>query len=75
MEEWRQQNQIPSTMRTFAIDRVGETGAVRELPTPEIGAADVLVLVRAAGVNPLDWKIRDGRRSFDDLRSICRQRS
>ncbi|HJU04120.1 MAG TPA: NADP-dependent oxidoreductase, partial [Nitrospiraceae bacterium] len=68
METARQQKQIPSTMRAFVIDSLGETGAVRELPTPEVGAADFLIRVRAAGVNPLDWKIRDGKRSFGDLR-------
>ena len=68
MGEGRQQNQVPSIMRAFAIDRFGESGTVRELATPEIGADEFLVRVRAAGVNPLDWKIRDGRRSFGDLR-------
>jgi len=31
-----------------------------ELPRPEPGPGDLLVRVRAAGVNPLDYKIRDG---------------
>jgi NADPH:quinone reductase-like Zn-dependent oxidoreductase len=30
------------------------------LPTPEIGADEVLIRVRAAGVNPFDWKVADG---------------
>jgi NADPH:quinone reductase-like Zn-dependent oxidoreductase len=30
-------------------------------PRPEPGAGQVLVRVRAAGVNPIDWKIRRGR--------------
>jgi NADPH:quinone reductase-like Zn-dependent oxidoreductase len=30
------------------------------LPTPEIGAGEVLIRVRAAGVNPFDWKVADG---------------
>lgn len=32
-----------------------------ELPEPEPGATEVLVRVRAAGVNPVDWKTRAGR--------------
>jgi NADPH:quinone reductase-like Zn-dependent oxidoreductase len=32
-----------------------------ELPRPEPGPGDLLVRVRAAGVNPLDYKIRDGK--------------
>ena len=31
-----------------------------ELPRPEPGPGELLVRVRAAGVNPLDYKIRDG---------------
>ena len=32
-----------------------------ELPKPEPREGEVLVRVKAAGVNPVDWKIRDGR--------------
>ena len=32
----------------------------REHPDPEPGAGEVLVRVRAAGVNPIDWKLRAG---------------
>ena len=46
-------------MLAFAIDRSGETGALRELAAPAPGANDILVRIRAAGVNPVDWKIRD----------------
>jgi len=31
-----------------------------DLPKPTPGAGEVLVAVRAAGVNPVDWKIRQG---------------
>jgi NADPH:quinone reductase-like Zn-dependent oxidoreductase len=34
---------------------------ISDLPTPEIGEGEVLVRIRAAGVNPVDWKIREGR--------------
>jgi NADPH:quinone reductase-like Zn-dependent oxidoreductase len=43
--------------------QVGEGGtlSVRELPVPKAGAGEVLVKVRAAGVNPVDWKVAGGR--------------
>ncbi len=31
-----------------------------DVPKPAPGAGEVLVAVRAAGVNPVDWKIREG---------------
>lgn len=31
-----------------------------ETVRPEAGAGEVLLRVRAAGVNPLDWKVRAG---------------
>jgi NADPH:quinone reductase-like Zn-dependent oxidoreductase len=60
--------QIPATMRAFAIDRFGEPGSFRELPTPTIGADEMLVRVHAAGVNPIDWKVRDGFKAIEDVR-------
>lgn len=33
---------------------------ITDLPTPEPGEGEVLVHIRAAGVNPVDWKIREG---------------
>src|SRR5512147_17208 len=43
--------------------QVGEGGtlAVREMPVPKPAAHEVLVKVRAAGVNPVDWKVAGGR--------------
>jgi len=49
-------------MRAFAIDRFGEHGSVRDLPEPVAAPGEVLVRVTFAGVNPVDWKIRDGLR-------------
>ncbi|CAJ37678.1 predicted NADPH:quinone reductase (alcohol dehydrogenase superfamily) [Methanocella arvoryzae MRE50] len=39
-----------------------------DVPRPEAGAGEVLVRIRAAGVNPVDWKIRAGymREMFRD---------
>src|SRR5690625_7901472 len=34
---------------------------LQERPVPQPGAGELLVEVRAAGVNPADWKIRTGQ--------------
>jgi len=49
-------------MKAFIVDRYGRKQSLRsaEMPTPELRDDDVLVQVHAAGVNPLDSKIRDG---------------
>ena len=49
-------------MKAFAIDRYGGPDALtlRDLAEPEPGPGDLLVEIRAASVNPVDFKIRDG---------------
>lgn len=49
-------------MKAFIIDRYGRADRVRaaEMPEPELREDDVLVQVHAAGVNPVDNKIRSG---------------
>ena len=49
-------------MKAFIVDRYGGPDRVRagETPDPEVGENDVLVEIHAAGVNPLDSKIRNG---------------
>jgi NADPH:quinone reductase-like Zn-dependent oxidoreductase len=47
-------------MRAIAEVQFGGPVGLMDLPTPEIGADEVLVRVRAAGVNPFDWKVADG---------------
>ena len=49
-------------MKAFIVDRYGSNDGVRagEMPDPELRDDDVLVQIHAAGVNPLDSKIRDG---------------
>lgn len=32
-----------------------------ERPEPEVGPRDVLIAVRAASLNPIDFKVRDGK--------------
>jgi NADPH:quinone reductase-like Zn-dependent oxidoreductase len=47
-------------MRAIAEDEFNGPISLRDLPVPEIGANEVLIRVRAAGVNPFDWKVADG---------------
>lgn len=49
-------------MKAIIIEAYGDIGQFKEaeLPEPEISANEVLVEVRAVGVNPIDWKIRAG---------------
>jgi len=49
-------------MKAIRIHRHGgpEVLEYEEAPRPEPGEGEVLVRVRAAGVNPVDWKIREG---------------
>ncbi|MFG2904644.1 NADP-dependent oxidoreductase [Kitasatospora sp. NPDC048286] len=49
-------------MKAIAINRYGGPEVVEytDLPDPKVGPDSVLVEVRAAGVNPVDWKVRDG---------------
>jgi NADPH:quinone reductase-like Zn-dependent oxidoreductase len=53
-------------MKAIVIDHYGGTEQlhVRELPDPRPHADEVLVRVRAAGVNPVDWKICQGQLRF-----------
>ncbi|WP_179405080.1 NADP-dependent oxidoreductase [Burkholderia guangdongensis] len=49
-------------MRAIAIDRVGSSDEMKmtDLPTPVPGPGEVLIRVAYAGVNPADWKCREG---------------
>ena len=55
-------------MRAITVDRYGgpETLEYRETDDPKVGPDSVLVRVKAAGVNPVDWKIVAGY-----LDSLC----
>ncbi len=50
-------------MKAIAIDDYGEAAdlKLRDLPDPQPGDEEILVRVRAASVNPLDWKISQGQ--------------
>ena len=47
-------------MKAVALTEFGEPDvlSVQELPDPLVGPDFVLLQVRAAGVNPVDWKIQ-----------------
>lgn len=54
--------QMRGRMKAFIVDRYGSKEKLRfgDVPCPELLDDDVLVQVHAAGVNPLDCKIRNG---------------
>ncbi len=49
-------------MKAVRIHRYGDAGVLSldDVPQPAYGDDDVLIRVVAAGVNPVDWKIREG---------------
>lgn len=51
-----------ATMKAVRIHAYGgpEVLVQEEAPRPEVAAGEVLIRVRAAGINPLDWKVRAG---------------
>jgi NADPH:quinone reductase-like Zn-dependent oxidoreductase len=56
-------------VRAYGFVRVGgpEQESFLDVPVPEPGPGELLVRVRAAGVNPGDWRLREG--SYGDVRS------
>ncbi|GAB3260529.1 NADP-dependent oxidoreductase [Kineosporia babensis] len=55
------QSDVP-TMRAISQDRFGDAAVLRvlDVPKPSPLPTEVLVRVRAAGTNPVDWKTREG---------------
>jgi NADPH:quinone reductase-like Zn-dependent oxidoreductase len=51
-----------ATMKAIRVLRFGgpEVLALQDVPRPSPGPGEVLVRVRAASVNPFDWKLREG---------------
>ncbi|PCC74464.1 alcohol dehydrogenase [Nannocystis exedens] len=52
-----------TTMRAYVMTRYGgpEAAELREVPVPEPGAGELRIRVHAAGLNPVDYKIREGQ--------------
>src|SRR5882724_11557102 len=53
----------PQTMKAIRIHNYGgpEVLQYEDAPRPKPQAGEVLVRVHAAGVNPIDWKVREGQ--------------
>jgi NADPH:quinone reductase-like Zn-dependent oxidoreductase len=53
---------LPSLIKAVQIAQYGGSEQLKyeEAPLPEIGPGQVLAKVRYAGLNPIDWKIREG---------------
>ena len=53
---------ITETMKAVRIHSFGGPEALRyeDVPTPEPGPDEMLIRIHNAGVNPVDWKIREG---------------
>ena len=52
-------------MKAIIINAYGSPDVLQEsiFPVPKVGPRQVLIKIKAAGVNPVDWKIRKyGRR-------------
>ena len=49
-------------MRAVQFSQFGgpEVLEIADLPEPQPGAGQIRIAVRAAGVNPIDWKVRGG---------------
>lgn len=50
------------TMKAIRVDHFGgpETVKLEQIPKPQPKAGQILVRVHATGVNPIDWKLREG---------------
>jgi NADPH:quinone reductase-like Zn-dependent oxidoreductase len=53
---------LETTMKAIALDSYGSPDDLRlvDLPDPKVGPGEVLIRVKAAGVNPVDWKLAAG---------------
>jgi NADPH:quinone reductase-like Zn-dependent oxidoreductase len=51
-------------MKSVQIKKYGSSEVIeinQSAPEPIVSVGKVLVIVKAAGVNPIDWKIREGK--------------
>src|SRR2546423_15534773 len=62
MSEKRSASATSQTMKAIRIHKYGgpEVLHYENAPRPKPQAGEVLVRVKAAGVNPIDWKVREG---------------
>jgi NADPH:quinone reductase-like Zn-dependent oxidoreductase len=62
----------PATMKAVRIHAFGETSELKyeDAPKPAPATGEILVKVHVAGVNPVDWKIRNGTVKTMELPAI-----
>jgi NADPH:quinone reductase-like Zn-dependent oxidoreductase len=48
-------------VKALVLRRYGEAMKIEDRPPPVVGGRDVLIDIKAAGLNPLDAKLRDGK--------------
>jgi NADPH:quinone reductase-like Zn-dependent oxidoreductase len=50
-------------MKAMTLQQYGDPGhlALTDLPDPKVAPGEVRIRVKAAGVNPVDWKLAEGR--------------
>src|SRR5215472_16765823 len=63
---------MTETMKAVRIHSFGGPDVLcfEDVPKPEPGRNELLIRVEAAGVNPVDWKIREGHLGHAPLPSI-----
>jgi len=57
-------------MKSVQIKKYGSSEVIeinQSAPEPIVSVGKVLVIVKAAGVNPIDWKIREGYNLLERL--------
>lgn len=56
-------DRLPARMKAFRLEAYGgpEAATMADLPLPQPSPSHLLVRVHAAGLNPVDYKIRDGK--------------
>jgi NADPH:quinone reductase-like Zn-dependent oxidoreductase len=59
-------NHHGENMKAVRIHSYGDASVLsyEDAPVPEIGPDDILIKIHAAGVNPIDWKKREGYTDF-----------
>jgi NADPH2:quinone reductase len=59
-------SKVKQLMRAIAINEFGGPDVFTEIemPTPTAGEGQVVIAVKASAVNPVDYKVRDGRGAF-----------
>lgn len=59
-------------MKAFVLKQFGgtENFSMEEIPEPQVGGGEVLIQVKAIGINPVDVKTRAGGGQAADRKSV-----